>query len=52
VDAGRPGLEGRDEATVRIAKRDLVLTAVNLRADYAELLAEERLRLHPVPEPR
>jgi hypothetical protein len=74
-----PASKGGTEATVRIAKRDLVPTAVNLRPDYgdfaglqqacedfmtevngrihretrripAELLAEERLRLHPVPE--
>ncbi|SNT52813.1 hypothetical protein SAMN05216252_13448 [Actinacidiphila glaucinigra] len=71
--------KGGTEARVRIAKRDLVPTAVNPRPDYgdfdelhracvdfvtevnarihretrqapAELLAEERLRLHPVPE--
>ncbi len=74
-----PASKGGTEATVRIAKRDLVPTAVNLRTEYAdfaelqeacedfmaevngrihretrriraELLAEERLRLHPVPK--
>jgi len=74
-----PETKGGSEATVRIAKRDLVPTAVNLRADYedfaaltdacdafmaevngrvhretrripAEMLAEERHRLHPVPQ--
>ncbi len=74
-----PASKGGTEATVRIAKRDLVPTAVSLHPDYgdfaelqpacvdfmgevngrihretrripAELLAEERLRLHPVPE--
>ncbi|MCZ0991577.1 hypothetical protein BEK98_37145 [Streptomyces diastatochromogenes] len=74
-----PASKGGTEATVRIAKRDLVPAAVNLRPEYAdfaelqeacedfmsevngrghceirripaELLAEERLRLHPVPE--
>ncbi len=74
-----PASKGGTEATVRIAKRDLVPTAVNLRTEYvdfaelqevcedfmaevngrihretrripAELLAEERPRLHPVPE--
>ncbi len=73
-----PESKGGSEATVRIAKRDLVPTAVNLRPGYgdfgalvaacedfmaevngrvhretrrvpAEMLAEERLRLHPVP---
>lgn len=73
-----PASKGGTEATVRIAKRDLVPTAVNLRPEYAdfaelqdackdfmtevngrvhretrripaELLAEERLRLHPLP---
>lgn len=74
-----PASKGGTEATVRIAKRDLVPTAVNLHTEYAdfaelqqackdfmtevnsrvhretrripaELLPEERLRLHPVPE--
>lgn len=74
-----PESKGGSEATVRIAKRDLVPTAVNLRAGYedfgalvescagfmaevndrvhretrrvpAEMLTEERHRLHPVPE--
>lgn len=74
-----PASKGGTEATVRISKRDLVPTAVNLRPEYtgfaelqeacedfmtavnghvhretrripAELPAEERLRLHPVPE--
>jgi hypothetical protein len=74
-----PASKGGTEATVRIAKRDLVPTAVNLRPGYgdfaelqeacedfmaevngrihretrripAELLTEERQRLHPVPD--
>jgi transposase len=74
-----PQSKGGTEATVRIAKRDLVPTEVNLRAAYsafadletacaeftaevngrlhretrqvpAQMLAEERLRLHLVPE--
>jgi hypothetical protein len=74
-----PESKGGSEATVRIAKRDLVPTGVNLREAYAdfaslteacegfmgevngrvhretrrvpaEMLAEERPRLHPVPE--
>ncbi|MER8090702.1 IS21 family transposase [Streptomyces sp. NPDC094048] len=74
-----PESKGGSEATVRIAKRDLVPTAVNLREEYrdfqallatcdafmaevngrvhretrrvpAEMLAEERQRLHPVPQ--
>jgi transposase len=74
-----PQSKGGSEATVRIAKRDLVPTQVNLREGYqtfaeleqacvafmaevnarphretravpAQRLAEERLRLHPVPD--
>lgn len=74
-----PASKGGTEATARIAKRDLVPTAVNLHTEYADfaelqqackdfmtevnsrvhretrripaqLLPEERLRLHPVPE--
>ncbi len=73
-----PQTKGGSEATVRIAKADLVPTAANLLAEYpsfaaleaacgafcgqvnarphratrrvpAEMLAEERSRLHPVP---
>ena len=73
-----PESKGGSEATVRIAKADLVPTAVNLLEDYrsfavleaacrvfcedvnarvhretrrapTEMLAEERLRLHPLP---
>lgn len=74
-----PESKGGSEATVRIAKRDLVPTGVNLREHYrdfpalskactvfmdevngrvhretrrvpAQMLTEERIRLHPVPD--